>query len=277
MADLLQNINNKTLGTSANSFPIVTLPNGEKLPTGTVGALLVNIKAYDAGDAEQRQSLEPALRAAVPVLRKVGMFDLFTPEEWTRGGGPGRSLVGSLALEMGRFVVGNGRLPVIGRLELSSLPLYRSVNYLTPPSSQHDFAFSSTPATRPTSLCQQTNCPHPSVTMGVTKTTLASGSGNQPAVGNTVTIEYTGWLKDTSKPNNKGKQFDSSVGRGDFVVKIGVGQVIKGWDEGVTQMRVGEKATLDITSDFGYGARGFPGAIPPNSDLIFDVELKAAK
>ncbi|POR31168.1 Peptidyl-prolyl cis-trans isomerase [Tolypocladium paradoxum] len=113
--------------------------------------------------------------------------------------------------------------------------------------------------------------------MGVTKTTLTEGSGNRPVAGDTVTIEYTGWLKDSSQPNNKGKQFDSSVGRGDFVVKIGVGQVIKGWDDGVTQMKVGEKATLNISSDFGYGARGFPGHIPPNSDLIFDVELKAAK
>lgn len=110
--------------------------------------------------------------------------------------------------------------------------------------------------------------------MGVTKTTHQEGSGAQPTPGQSVTIEYTGFLKDTSKPNNKGKQFDSSVGRGDFVTKIGVGQVIKGWDEGVTQMKVGEKATLDITADYGYGARGFPGHIPANSDLIFDVELK---
>ncbi|RSL71922.1 FK506-binding protein 1B [Fusarium duplospermum] len=110
--------------------------------------------------------------------------------------------------------------------------------------------------------------------MGVTKTTHVEGTGAVPTVGQTVTIEYTGFLKDESKPDNKGTQFDSSVGRGDFVVKIGVGQVIKGWDEGVTQMKVGEKATLDITPDYGYGARGFPGHIPPNSSLIFDVELK---
>ncbi|RDA95570.1 hypothetical protein CP533_1235 [Ophiocordyceps camponoti-saundersi (nom. inval.)] len=113
--------------------------------------------------------------------------------------------------------------------------------------------------------------------MGVTKTTHQAGSGAQPKAGDTVTIEYTGFLKDTSKPDNKGTKFDSSVGRGDFVVTIGVGQVIKGWDEGVTQMKVGEKATLDISSDYGYGAKGFPGHIPPNSDLIFDVELKNVK
>ncbi|KAF5657939.1 peptidylprolyl isomerase [Fusarium heterosporum] len=114
-------------------------------------------------------------------------------------------------------------------------------------------------------------------TMGVTKTIIKEGDGPSPQNGQTVTMEYTGWIKDTSKPENKGNQFDSSVGRGDFVVKIGVGQVIKGWDEGVTQMKLGEKAQLDITSDYGYGARGFPGAIPPKADLLFDVELKNIK
>ncbi|RCI13287.1 hypothetical protein L249_0654 [Ophiocordyceps polyrhachis-furcata BCC 54312] len=113
--------------------------------------------------------------------------------------------------------------------------------------------------------------------MGVTKTTHQAGSGAQPKAGDTVTIEYTGFLKDASKPDGKGAKFDSSVGRGAFVVKIGVGQVIKGWDEGVTQMKLGEKATLDISSDYGYGAKGFPGHIPPNTDLIFDVELKDVK
>ncbi|KAK1981080.1 FKBP-type peptidyl-prolyl cis-trans isomerase [Colletotrichum cereale] len=113
--------------------------------------------------------------------------------------------------------------------------------------------------------------------MGVTKTTHSEGSGAIPTPGQTVTIEYTGYLKDTSKPDQKGDKFDSSVGRGDFVTKIGVSQVIKGWDEGVTQMKVGEKATLDITSDFAYGERGFTGHIPPNADLIFDVHLKNVK
>ncbi|KAM5347893.1 hypothetical protein ACJ41O_007717 [Fusarium nematophilum] len=121
---------------------------------------------------------------------------------------------------------------------------------------------------------QSRNFSYSLATMGVTKTTHEQGSGPIPKVGQTVTIEYTGYLKDTSKPDQKGEKFDSSVGRGDFQTRIGVGQVIKGWDEGVTQMQVGEKATLDITADYGYGARGFPGHIPPNSDLIFDVHLK---
>ncbi|KAM0298514.1 hypothetical protein ACHAPM_008584 [Fusarium culmorum] len=107
--------------------------------------------------------------------------------------------------------------------------------------------------------------------MGVEKTIIKEGDGPSPQVGQKVTMEYTGWLQENG---TKGKQFDSSVGRGDFVVPIGVGQVIKGWDEGVTQMKLGEKATLLITPDYGYGPRGFPGAIPPNSTLIFDVELK---
>jgi len=110
--------------------------------------------------------------------------------------------------------------------------------------------------------------------MGVTKTIIKEGNGAIPKAGDKVTIEYTGFLKDTSKPENKGDKFDSSVGRGAFVTDIGVGQVIKGWDEGVTTMKVGEKATLDITSDFAYGNRGFPGHIPPNADLLFDVELQ---
>jgi len=110
--------------------------------------------------------------------------------------------------------------------------------------------------------------------MGVTKTVLKEGNGPIPKNGDTVTIEYTGYLKDTNKPENKGEKFDSSVGRGPFVTPIGTGRVIKGWDVGVTTMKLGEKATLDITSDFAYGSRGFPGHIPADADLLFDVELQ---
>ncbi|PON27142.1 peptidyl-prolyl cis-trans isomerase fkr-3 [Trichoderma gamsii] len=114
--------------------------------------------------------------------------------------------------------------------------------------------------------------------MGVTVTTLEEGSGPSPQPGQTVIMGYTGWLKDTSQPDNKGTQFDSSYprdepGKEGFKTQIGVGRVIKGWDEGVPQMKLGGKARLDISSDYGYGPRGFPGAIPPNSDLIFDVHL----
>lgn len=87
--------------------------------------------------------------------------------------------------------------------------------------------------------------------MGVTKTIIQEGNGPSPQVGDTVTMEYTGWLKDAS--SDKGKKFDSTTDRGPFQTKIGVGRVIKGWDEGVVQMKLGEKARLDITSDFAYG------------------------
>ncbi|KAM0232379.1 hypothetical protein ACHAPO_007867 [Fusarium lateritium] len=139
------------------------------------------------------------------------------------------------------------------------------------------FSFASIPrATRITTrinpfFTQPRNFSFTQAIMGVEKTIITEGNGPSPKVGQTVSMEYTGWLQENG---GKGKQFDSSVGRGDFDVKIGVGQVIKGWDEGVVQMKLGEKATLLITPDYGYGARGFPGAIPANATLIFDVELK---
>lgn len=92
-----------------------------------------------------------------------------------------------------------------------------------------------------------------------------------PKAGQKVTVHYTGWLEDNGQA---GKKFDSSVDRGQpFAFVIGVGQVIKGWDEGVLSMKVGEKRRLHIPSSLGYGARGAPGAIPPNAALLFDVEL----
>jgi len=107
--------------------------------------------------------------------------------------------------------------------------------------------------------------------MGVTKDPKDAGDGqNFPQKGDKLKMHYTGTLKEG------GKQFDSSRDRGDlFEFTIGVGQVIKGWDEGVVQMSLGERAILDISSDFGYGASGAGGDIPPNADLKFDVRLVA--
>ena len=94
-----------------------------------------------------------------------------------------------------------------------------------------------------------------------------------PKPGSTVTVHYTGWLDVDGQP---GKKFDSSVDRGQpFQFRIGIGQVIKGWDEGVMNMKVGEKVRLYIPAELGYGARGAGAVIPPNADLIFDVELLA--
>lgn len=97
------------------------------------------------------------------------------------------------------------------------------------------------------------------------------GSGAEASKGKTVVVHYTGWLDESGK---KGKKFDSSVDRGEkFDFPLGAGMVIAGWDEGVAGMKVGGKRTLFIPSKLGYGARGAGSAIPPNADLIFDVEL----
>ena len=92
------------------------------------------------------------------------------------------------------------------------------------------------------------------------------GSGAQPKRGQSVTVHYTGRLED-------GTEFDSSRGGDPFTFTIGIGEVIAGWDEGVATMKAGGKRTLVIPPELGYGAEGFPGAIPPNATLIFDVEL----
>ncbi|KAI9736359.1 MAG: FK506-binding protein 1B [Cirrosporium novae-zelandiae] len=113
--------------------------------------------------------------------------------------------------------------------------------------------------------------------MGVTRKVIKEGNGvDHPQKGDLVGMEYTGYLHDEAAAANeyKGKKFDSSEGRGLFETPIGVGKVIRGWDEGVVQMTLGEKATLTISGDYAYGNRGFPNLIPPNATLIFVVELK---
>ncbi|KAI6015557.1 hypothetical protein PISMIDRAFT_686791 [Pisolithus microcarpus 441] len=104
--------------------------------------------------------------------------------------------------------------------------------------------------------------------MGVTIERIVPGDGKTfPKKGDKVRIHYVGTLMDGSK-------FDSSRDRGvPFDTEIGVGKVIKGWDEGVLQLSLGEKANLIATPDYAYGARGFPPVIPPNSTLKFEVEL----
>ena len=103
------------------------------------------------------------------------------------------------------------------------------------------------------------------------KTDVAVGSGEEATAGKTVSVHYTGWLYDEAAPDHKGKKFDSSRDRGEpFEFRLGAGQVIKGWDQGVAGMKVGGQRTLIIPPDLGYGAGG---VIPPNASLVFDVEL----
>ncbi len=104
--------------------------------------------------------------------------------------------------------------------------------------------------------------------MGVTIETLQAGDGETfPQKGQTVFVHYTGTLTD-------GTKFDSSRDRGQpFSFTLGMGQVIRGWDEGVAQLSLGQRANLTCTHDYAYGDRGYPGVIPPRATLIFDVEL----
>src|SRR5260370_22504359 len=96
---------------------------------------------------------------------------------------------------------------------------------------------------------------------------INTGNGPTPKKGETVTVHYTGWLTD-------GTKFDSSVDRNDpFAFVLGTGQVIRGWDEGVATMKVGDKTKFTIPPEKAYGPQGYPRAIPPNASLVFVWEL----
>ena len=108
-------------------------------------------------------------------------------------------------------------------------------------------------------------------TSGLEYIEVQAGTDTQAAAGKTVSVHYTGKFQD-------GRVFDSSISRGQPIsFKLGVGQVIKGWDEGIALMKVGGKAQLIIPSSLGYGERGAGGVIPPNATLVFDVELVDVK
>ena len=110
------------------------------------------------------------------------------------------------------------------------------------------------------------------------KQDVRAGTGAEAVAGRTVTVHYTGWLYDPSRPENKGSKFDSSRDRNEpFSFGLGGGEVIRGWDEGVAGMKVGGQRMLTIPATMGYGARGAGGVIPPNATLLFDVELLDVK
>jgi FKBP-type peptidyl-prolyl cis-trans isomerase FkpA len=103
---------------------------------------------------------------------------------------------------------------------------------------------------------------------------LKAGSGAGVTAGQIAVVQYTGWLYEASAKDNKGKQFDSSrTGGQPFRFPVGTGQVIKGWDQGVAGMKVGESRRLIIPADLAYGESGAGGVIPPGATLVFDIDL----
>src|SRR5262245_46613867 len=121
--------------------------------------------------------------------------------------------------------------------------------------------------------CAGDNMGHSNITQ-LMKQDVKTGTGAEATPGRQVMVHYTGWLYDEGKSDHKGTQFDSSRGSSrPFMFRLGAGQVIPGWDQGVAGMKVGGQRTLTIPPDLGYGAQGAAGVIPPNATLVFDVEL----
>jgi len=112
------------------------------------------------------------------------------------------------------------------------------------------------------------------VAPGLSAIITQNGYGRAAAAGDYVEVHYTGWLHDEVAADNRGNKFDSSVDRGEkFQFRLGAGQVIKGWDQGVAGMLIGEKRELTLAPEMGYGDRGAGNVIPPGATLVFEVEL----
>jgi FKBP-type peptidyl-prolyl cis-trans isomerase FkpA len=112
----------------------------------------------------------------------------------------------------------------------------------------------------------------PTPTAPFSQTDLQVGTGATATSGRVITVNYTGWLYDPSATDQKGAQFDTSTGRGPFSFVLGVGAVIRGWDQGVPGMQVGGRRRLVVPPELAYGSSG-SGPIPPNATLVFDIEL----
>jgi FKBP-type peptidyl-prolyl cis-trans isomerase FkpA len=121
------------------------------------------------------------------------------------------------------------------------------------------------------SSCSQ-SVTSPSSTAPYSQVDLLVGTGDAAASGQILTVNYTGWLYDPSKPDNKGLQFDTSIGRDPFVFTLGTASVIQGWDQGLPGMKVGGIRRLVVPPSLAYGSvRNY--SIPPYSTLVFDIEL----
>jgi FKBP-type peptidyl-prolyl cis-trans isomerase len=116
--------------------------------------------------------------------------------------------------------------------------------------------------------------PPANIVTGLQKTTLKPGTGAAIGGGQIAVVQYTGWLYEAGAADHKGKQFDSSRDRREpFKFPLDTGSVIKGWDQGVVGMKVGESRRLVIPPELAYGDAGAGGVIPPGATLVFDVEL----
>lgn len=138
------------------------------------------------------------------------------------------------------------------------------------------FGLAASLAIAPGSVQAATAAPASPAATGLKKIDSVVGNGKLAATGNSVTVHYTGWLYAPNADKQHGTKFDSSLDGGPFTFELGAGKVIPGWDQGVAGMKVGGKRTLIIPAALGYGARG-AGPIPPNANLIFDVELLGVK